>query len=68
MKERKLEDCIPESQAALDKAITDAILDFLADSGVAFRVVGLASFDRLMKIANKRIKLKDPRTYENKSC
>ena len=63
MKDRKLEDCIPQSQAALDKAFTDAIIDFLADSGVAFRVVGLASFDKLMKIANKRIKLKDPRTY-----
>jgi hypothetical protein len=62
-KQRKLEDCIPVSQEALNKAIDDAIVDFLADSGVAFRVVGLASFDRLMKLANRRIKLKHPTTY-----
>ena len=63
MKQQKIEDCIPESNDALDKAITDAIVDFLADSGVAFRVVGLPSFQRLMKIANRRIKLKHPTTY-----
>ena len=63
MKERKIEDCMNETEAALDKAITDAIVDFLADAGVAFRVVGLASFERLMKIANRGIKLKSPVTY-----
>ena len=47
----------------MDKAITDAIVDFLADSGVAFRVVSLPSFHNLMKIANRRIKLKHPTTY-----
>ena len=59
----QLENCIPKSQAALDIAITDEILDFLADSGVAFREVGLASFIEPMKIANKIIKLKHPKTY-----
>ena len=63
MKQKKLEDCIPESNDALDKAITEAIVEFLADSGVAFRVVGLPSFQKLMKIANRRIKLKHPTTY-----
>ena len=62
-KQRTIGDCAPPSDDALDKAITDAILDFLADSGVAFRVVGLASFQKLMNIANKRIKLKHPITY-----
>ena len=62
-KTRTIEDCMPPSDDALDKAVTDAIIDFLADSGVAFRVVGLASFEKLMKIANKRIKLKHPVTY-----
>ena len=47
----------------MDKAITDAIVDFLADSGVAFRVVSLPSFQNLMRVANRRIKLKHPRTY-----
>ena len=62
-KQRKLEDCVPETQQALNKAIDDAIVDFLADSGVAFRVVGLSSFDKLMKLANRRIILKHPTTY-----
>ena len=36
MIDRKIEDCNPEYQSDLDKAITDSILDFLAGSGVAF--------------------------------
>ena len=63
MKDRKIEDCLNETNANLDKAITEAIIDFLADAGVAFRVDGLASFEKLMKIANRRIKLKHPTTY-----
>ena len=63
LKQKKLEDCIPKSDDALNKAITDAIVDFLADSGVAFRIISLPSFHNLMKIANRRIKLKHPTTY-----
>jgi hypothetical protein len=33
----------------LNEAIEDAIVDFLADSGVAFKVKGLDSFKNLMK-------------------
>ena len=62
-KQAKLEDCIPQNADSLNRAIEDAIVDFLADSGVAFRVVGLASFKKLMEIANRRIKLKHPKTY-----
>ena len=47
-----------ESQGALDKRIADALITFLADSGVAFQAVGRSSFINLMKTANKRIKLK----------
>ena len=35
---------------------SDAIVDFLADAEIAFCVVGLESFTKLMQIANKRIK------------
>ena len=63
MKQKKIFDCIPESDEALNNAITDAIVDFLADSGVAFKIVGLESFHNLMRIANRRIKLKHPVTY-----
>ena len=52
-----------ESEKALDKRITDAIITFLADSGVAYSVVGRSSFVDLMKTANKRINLKSPKTY-----
>ena len=55
MKQRKLHDCIPESDEALNSAIQDAIIDFLADAGVAVNVVGLDSFKRLTEIANRRI-------------
>ena len=52
-----------ESDAALDKRITEAIITFLADSKIAFSVVGRDSFINLMKVANKRVKLKSPKTY-----
>ena len=31
-KQRKLEDCVPANQQALNKAIDDAMVDFLANS------------------------------------
>ena len=52
-----------ESDAALDKRVTDAVVAFLADTGTAIRVVGTSSFKNLMKVANRRIKLKSPKTY-----
>ena len=52
-----------ESDAALDKRVTEAIITFLADSGVAFMTVGRSSFVNLIKTANKRIKLKSPKQY-----
>ena len=61
MKQRKLVDCIPDEK--LNMANSDAIIDFLADAGVVFNVVGLDSFKRLMEIVNRRIKLKHPNTY-----
>ena len=57
-KQSKLEECIPLSDEVLNKNIEEALVDFLADSGVAFRVVGLDSFKNLMNVANRRIKLK----------
>ena len=54
---------IQESDAVLDKRITEAIITFIADSGVSFQVVGRDSFVSLMKTASRRIKLKSPKTY-----
>ena len=65
-KQAKLEDCFPVSDKALNEGIDEAIVDFLADSGVAFRVVGLDSFKNLLNVANKRVKVKHPTTYSKK--
>ena len=62
-KQVKLTDCIPESAESLNKALDEALVELFADSGIAFRVAGLKSFEKVLKVANKRIKLKDPRTY-----
>ena len=58
-KQVKLTDCIPESAESLNKALDEALVELFADSGIA----GLKSFEKVLKVANKRIKLKDPRTY-----
>ena len=63
MKSRKIEDCIQENDKKFNEVINDMLVDFLADSGVAFRVIGLKTFKDLMKKANRRINLKSPRTY-----
>ena len=59
----RLEDCFPQNDENLSKQLDDAIVDFLAESGVAFRVVGLQSFERLLKLLNKRVNLKHRTTY-----
>ena len=51
------------NEERLNEAINEAVVDFLADSGVAFKVVGLPSFKNMLNIANKKIKLKHPQTY-----
>ena len=62
-KQARIEDCLPQNDQNLNKHLDDAILDFLAESGVAFRVVGLESFQRLLKLLNKRADLKHRTTY-----
>ena len=62
-KQVRLEDCLPQNVDNLSKQLDDAIVDFLAESGVAFRVVGLESFERLLKLLNKRVNLKHRTTY-----
>jgi hypothetical protein len=62
-KQPKIESFIPQNDTALNKAFDNAMVEFLADSGVAFRVAGLPSFTNLMSIANRRIKVKHPMTY-----
>ena len=54
---------VPQNDAAVNKAFDDALVDFLAESGTAFRVAGLPTFKRMINIANRRIKVKHPMTY-----
>ena len=37
-KQANIEDCIPKTDKDLNEAIDEAIVDFLADSGLAFQV------------------------------
>ena len=62
-KQARIEDCLPTNDQNLSKHLDDAIVDFLAESGVAFQVVGLESFQRLLKVLNKRADLKHRTTY-----
>jgi len=62
-KQAKLEECFANTDKDLNAAIDNAIVDFLADTGTAFKVVGEESFIKLMKVANKNIKLKHRTTY-----
>ena len=59
------QDFFGESDANLNKRVADAIVDFLADTGAAFRVTGRPSFIKLMNVANKRIKLQHPTTLSS---
>ena len=62
-KQPKLDFFLPKNEEAVSKAFDDAMVDFLAEAGVAFRVAGLPSFKKMINIANKRIKVKHPMTY-----
>ena len=62
-KQAKLEDCIPLNEKVLNDKFEDAMVDFLAESGVAFKVVELDSFKNLINVANKRVKVKHRTTY-----
>lgn len=61
LKQPRLDFGLPD--ANLTKKVDEAVVNFLAETGTAFRVVGQPSFKKLMNIANPKIKLKDPRTY-----
>ena len=66
IKQIKIQDIIPANESAFNEAVDDAIVDFLADSGVPFRVVGLDSFKNLLTVVNRRVKLKHQQTYSRK--
>ena len=53
-KQSTLENMFPKSNESTMKVLDDKIVDFLADSGVAFRTIGLQSF----KSVNNKVEVK----------
>ena len=54
---------MPKSNVATQKLLDESITKFLAESGVAFRVVDLDSFKNLIKIANDKLTVKSREFY-----
>ena len=51
-------DALKERQQEFD----DAIVDWVAETGIAFNVVGTPSFKKLINIANRKLVVKTPKT------
>ena len=51
------------SNAAKQNLLDNAVVDFLAESSCAFRVVDLPSFKEMFKIANSKITIKSREFY-----
>ena len=51
-------DALKERQHEFD----DAIVDWVAETGIAFNVVGTPSFKKLINIANRKLVVKTPKT------
>ena len=48
----------PKSNESIMKVLDDKIVDFLADSGVAFRTIGLQSFKDVTAAVNNKVEVK----------
>ena len=64
-KQPKLDMFIPRNNENTQKLLDQAIVQFLAESGVAFRVTDLESFRQLFAIVNNKVKIKS-RVYYSK--
>ena len=51
---------------AKQKDFDDALVSFVAETGVSFNVLGTDSFKELIGVANRQLNVKDPRTYSRK--
>ena len=57
-KQSTLENMFPKSNESTMKVLDDKIVDFLADSGVAFRTIGLQSFKDVIASVNNKVEVK----------
>ena len=59
----KLNTFLPQNTEIAQKNLDDAITHFLAESAVAFRIVDLESFKKIIKVANPKLNAKSKRFY-----
>ena len=65
-KQSRLDQFVPSSSVeSLQKKVDDAIVEFLAESNSAFRIVDLESFKNMFSCINKKIKVKGRTFYSN---
>ena len=57
-KQSTLENMFPKSNESTMKVLDDKIVDFLADSGVAFRTIGFQSFKDVIASVNNKVEVK----------
>ena len=62
-KQARIEKMLVPNRDLLQKKLDEAVVEFLADSGVALRVVDLDSFKKLFKIVNPNIDIKSRKSY-----
>ena len=62
-KQTKLDFVVPKSNEVTQKLLDNAIVNFLAESNSAFRVVDLDSFKDMFKVANNRVSVKSREYY-----
>ena len=66
MKQTKLDFGAKEVAKEKQRAFDDALVNFVAETGVAFNVLGSDSFKELIGVANRNLDVKNPRTISRK--
>ena len=66
LKQTRLDFGAKEVTKAKQKDFDDAVVSFVAETGVSFNVLGSESFKELIGVANRQLNVKDPRTYSRK--
>ena len=66
LKQTRLDFGAKEVTKAKQKDFDDALVNFVAETGVSFNVLGTDSFKEMIGVANRQLDVKDPRTYSRK--
>ena len=66
LKQIKLDFGTQELVKAKQVAFDDSVVNFVAQTGVPFNVLGHESFKEMIQVLNKQVEVKDPRTYSRK--